>query len=684
MGTALRIRTKLLGSFLALAGLTLLMGWGGVLLVNTIAGHGERVGTRLAPLGDAVLEIRLATTRARALFRDITHGRVETPMDEVWAFLDDAEWYATAIAQGGTNEEGTFLPTDDPAVRSMVTEVKAKLTDYRAAMEQLYTISQSSASAGGDADQAFDATYETLQSGLGDLATAGVATVNNAGRAAAVIAWSARYRLADGHLFLEELLSGDDSVDIEDVQATFDSARMDLLTLADTPVGDPARALAADIETFSALAAQRVQTMRDNATSSALAERRFQAALDAFRSLASQAEARIREDIASALVGARTDATLARWSQIAMTALVFVVAIGLALWMGRSISGRSTRLSEAMRALAGNDLSVTVPHTKDRDEIGDMATAVQVFKEHMHRAATLAAEQAKAVQAREARAARLDSLNATFEAGVGSILTVFGTATEALQNTARNMASIAEDTSGQASTVATASELASTSVQTVATAAEELSSSIHEIGRQVERSNAIANQAAAEAERTTQVVAGLADASHKIGEVIELITGIANQTNLLALNATIEAARAGDAGKGFAVVANEVKSLASQTARATEDIGRQVGTVQSETQTAVAAIGAIADIIQQINETTSGIASAVEQQNAATQEIARNIQQASRGTSEVSQTIGSVSQTAQAARSAADSVLNAAASLSQQAGDLQTMVHRFLADIRAA
>jgi hemerythrin-like metal-binding protein len=337
-----------------------------------------------------------------------------------------------------------------------------------------------------------------------------------------------------------------------------------------------------------------------------------------------------------------------------------------------------------MTRLANGDKTVDVPALKNRDELGDMARAVQVFKENAIRVERMTLEQEEQKRRAEAeRKAALRQMADGFEMQVGSVVQAVTSAAVQLQASSEQMAATATETSAQATTVASAAEEASGNVQTVATATEELSASINEIATQVERSRGVALRADAEAKQTSELVRKLSENVTSIGAIVALINDVASQTNLLALNATIEAARAGDAGKGFAVVASEVKGLANQTAKATDEIAARIGAVQSGTADAVKAIDSIAEVIFEISAISGAVASAVEQQTAATGEIARNVDQAATGTQEVSRNIGGVETAARDTGKAATQIREASADLSDQADRLKQEVGRFLDQVRS-
>jgi len=350
----------------------------------------------------------------------------------------------------------------------------------------------------------------------------------------------------------------------------------------------------------------------------------------------------------------------------------------------RSISVPVTAITQAMRQLAAHDLTVHITGTGRLDEIGAMADAVAVFKTSMITADRLAAEQAAERAGRERRANRVDELIRAFEAAIAGLVGTQTSAATQLEATAQSMTTTATNVTQLGAAVAGASEESSASVQAVSAATEQLTASITEISRQVSQSAHLTEQAVTDTRRTDTIVQALADAAGKIGDVVGLITNVASQTNLLALNATIEAARAGDAGKGFAVVASEVKSLAQQTARATEEIGAQIGQIQHATDEAVAAIKGISGVIENVNGISSAIAAAVEQQGAATAEIARNVQQAAAGTRSVASNIAGVSAAANDTAAAATQVLGAAGGLARQADHLAREVHGFVAGVKAA
>jgi methyl-accepting chemotaxis protein len=369
-------------------------------------------------------------------------------------------------------------------------------------------------------------------------------------------------------------------------------------------------------------------------------------------------------------------------SALALAALAMCM---LSFLLGRAISQPISAMTAALTRLAAGDFNIALPAESRRDEIGEMAGAARVFKDNMIeterlRAEQLADQQAQSIQRRDERL----RLASGFQDAVGSIVDKVSSEATELEAAASTLTRTAEATLELSGVVSGASGEASSNIQSVAAATGEMTSSVEEIGRQVVHSRKIAQSAVEHARTTDARITALSQAAGRIGEVVQLITGIAEQTNLLALNATIEAARAGEAGRGFAIVAQEVKALAAQTAKATDEIGKQILGMQSATQESVDAIKEIGAVILQISDVSGVIAAAVEEQGAATREIARNVQMASDGAGRVGSAIADVHQGAADTGSASGQVLSSAQSLSNQASQLKLEVESFLASIRAA
>lgn len=361
---------------------------------------------------------------------------------------------------------------------------------------------------------------------------------------------------------------------------------------------------------------------------------------------------------------------------------IIVVIIGV-LIISRSIARPLSVITDTIKRVADGAEGVVVPHADRGDEIGALARAIKIFQEAMDRNRNLNSRVLEDSKAREDRARQIEASVDAFREAIGGVLRAVTDNATSMRGTAETIASVASDASGRAVAASGATEQASSNVSAVAGAAEELSASVEEIGRQVRQSASAVAQAGLRTEKSITEIEGLAAATQRIDGVLNLIQAIAEQTNLLALNATIEAARAGDAGRGFAVVAHEVKALAEQTAKATAEIGQNVGLIQTSTRNSVDAVREIGNAVREINDVTTAIAGAIEQQDMATREISQNAQLAAQGNGTLVVNIGSLSDAMGKTSTAAASVLTASSDLTATAETLSREVEKFFRNLRA-
>lgn len=389
--------------------------------------------------------------------------------------------------------------------------------------------------------------------------------------------------------------------------------------------------------------------------------------------------AEARQSAVAATATAEKDHRQALWMVAVSIAAVIAFGLAATIFVVRGLSTPLRRLAEVTRRVADGDYAIDIPSTARRDEIGDLASVLLIFRDTLGEATRLRSAEAE----REAAAAATlqterGHIAMKFQSSMGALADEMQESARKVAAAARSMSATAEKTSGQVRSASKSAGDASISVQTIAAATEEFAASVREISRQASHLSEMITAAGGESAKTEKLINQLSGASEKIGTVIDLISAVASQTDLLALNATIEAARAGDAGKGFAVVALEVKQLAAQTAGAVDEIGASIAEIQSVTKACVDSISSISRTIGEVTTVASSIAVSVEEQAAATSEVAGNAQRAAGGTNGVASSIGDVATQAAQVGSSANELMALSAGLENKSTMLAKEVGIFV------
>lgn len=349
--------------------------------------------------------------------------------------------------------------------------------------------------------------------------------------------------------------------------------------------------------------------------------------------------------------------------------ILCMIAAIVALWfVAAGIARPVSKVVELAKEIANGDFSRRLNTTR-QDEIGGLMHAMNMIADNL-------ADMFSGIIKQSERLA-----GSSVE--LASVSSQLANNADETSSGVDNMASAVEQMSVNIESVSSTAEQMSAIVNSIASAIEEMSISVNDIAERANTGSDISQKAMEMSASATQTINALKEAATEIGEVTEVIKLIAQQTNLLALNASIEAASAGEAGKGFAVVANEIKELAVQSGQAAGDIAKRIKGVQASSQETIRAIGDVAVIITEINETSSMITKSVEQQTQSAIEISSNVQQASQGVGniaasimEIAKGVSDIAETAAVAANSVNDISSGARSVEASSGELAEIAGR--------
>jgi len=559
--------------------MTLLCGFFGDSYIRQIGDLGEEAGKVFAPQVDATMEIKLLATEAHLLFEEIVAGDESEDINDVWSLLDEAKWYANALLNGGSNDEGTFFASQDPNVRHAIETVIDNIDSFTKMAHERYETFSISMSAGSEEDQTFDALYEEIQSSL--------LLWQNESKQQEIIdnlfmLGNSRYLLANGHLFLEELLSGDDETEIKDILANFNDTEELIRNSIETDNIDRS-ILLTKLEKFIKISQIRFEHYKLRADSSSSSDEHFDKAFRAFIDEADAAETLVQKSMQTAMQNIHEKTNHAVINLSILIIIAVVVSITIAIFLSSRIVKSLANALDFSGAVAQGDLTRTI-QVHSLDEVGQLSLSMQQMSLKLKELITDVS-----VSNTQAQQAVANIMTVSQEAEKGVELQKAETTQAAAAIT--QMSTTVNDVAQNAHSAASAADQANV-------LAEKGRDIVHETVKAIE-------QLSTEVGSVQQVIESLSERTEQVGTVVEVIGSIAEQTNLLALNAAIEAARAGEQGRGFAVVADEVRSLAQRTQESTQQINDIISSLQEGSNEAVDVICKTTELAQDSVEKVS-------------------------------------------------------------------------------
>lgn len=676
----MRILHKLGALFAVLVACVAIVSYGSFSTSMKMADAGIVIGERLAPLADAAMEIKLSAANVDQLLRAAEAGEVVS-LAEIQSHLDDAQFYADAILNGGENAEGTYYPTGSDIVRARMQVVLSGIGTYQGATHARYAALANGQGVGSGADEEFDALYD----GLIELA-AGIATrpalIDNAPVQQQL--GQIQYHIANGHLLTEELLGGDAGEDFADVLANFSAAASGLVSV-EQMAGMSLSELSSGIARFTELARLRYDQSRETARALQDVRATYIAAYQTFVQAADEAE----EVIKTSIEGNIADMRESRRSQgiqllIGATSIFVVLAGGF--WFANTFLATPARqIARAASALAAGDTDVEIPVLRSGDEMGELAVAVGEFRQALIEREALAKRmEADELSKANERRSLLDRVGEELKSAMTDVIANLETAAGGLSSSVGLLNTASQKSTALIEDTRAASNRSAENVGSTAAASEELSASIIETQSQANASSEMVETVVRRADGANSRMSELSKAALRIGEVLGFIQGIAEQTNLLALNATIEAARAGEAGKGFAVVAAEVKQLAAQTGKATEDIQKQISDIQSAVTGSVEDMHEITGALQELEARATSMSHSINEQRVATSEIAQGNQHAADASTKVAALSDELSTAVGTVKQSTEGVADCSSMIEVEIGNLRTSVGQIAERLKTA